>query len=168
MKKIILLSICFAFAYADGGVKNYDIVERSIYFVIFVGILYYFLANPIKNAYKARIEAIASRLQKIEDKLKDSKLQKDMAIKKVEETKLNTQNYIQTAKTEAKIVCERLEEETKHEILNLQKSSNEQKEFEKRKMVKSTVNEILNEIFDENSVKFDQSELVNLVIKKVG
>ncbi len=168
MKKIILLFSLIAFSYADGGAKNYDIIERTMYFIIFAGILYYFLADPIKNAYKARIEGIASRFQKIEDRLRDSIIQKESAIKKVEETKNNIQSYIETAKVEAEILCKKLENETKLEISNMRKSLEEQKDFEKRKMLKNAVSEILNEVFDEESMKFNQSELVNLIIKKVG
>ena len=43
-----------------------------------------------------------------------------------------------------------------------------QKEFEKRRMVKSVVGEILNEIFASDSVKMDQSELINIMLKRVG
>ena len=65
---------------ADGG---YDIVPRTINFIIFAAILYYLIANPVKNAYKGRIEGIAARLDNIEQKLKESKAKKDDAIKRV-------------------------------------------------------------------------------------
>ena len=157
--KILLLLFPFVLM-ADGG---YDIVPRTINFIIFAAILYYLIANPVKNAYKGRIESIAARLDNIEQKLKESKAKKDDAIKRVEEAKAN-----ETARKEAFLISERIKEETMQEIVNLEKSFQDQKEFEKRRMVKSVVGEILNEIFASDSVKMDQSELINIMLKRVG
>lgn len=150
---------------ADGG---YDIVPRTINFIIFAAILYYLIANPVKNAYKGRIEGIAARLDNIEQKLKESKAKKDDAIKRVEEAKANADSLVETARKEAFLISERIKEETMQEIVNLEKSFQDQKEFEKRRMVKSVVGEILNEIFASDSVKMDQSELINIMLKRVG
>lgn len=162
--KILLLLFPFVLM-ADGG---YDIVPRTINFIIFAAILYYLIANPVKNAYKGRIEGIAARLDNIEQKLKESKAKKDDAIKRVEEAKANADGLVETAKKEAFLISERIKEETMQEIVNLEKSFQDQKEFEKRRMVKSVVGEILNEIFASDSVKMDQSELINIMLKRVG
>ena len=162
--KILLLLFPFVLM-ADGG---YDIVPRTINFIIFAGILYYLIANPVKNAYKGRIESIAARLDNIEQKLKESKAKKDDAIKRVEEAKANADSLVETARKEAFLISERIKEETMQEIVNLEKSFQDQKEFEKRRMVKSVVGEILNEIFASDSVKMDQSELINIMLKRVG
>ena len=69
---------------------------------------------------------------------------------------------------QAFLISERIKEETMQEIVNLEKSFQDQKEFEKRRMVKSVVGEILNEIFASDSVKMDQSELINIMLKRVG
>ena len=162
--KILLLLFPFVLM-ADGG---YDIVPRTIKFIIFAAILYYLIANPVKNAYKGRIESIAARLDNIEQKLKESKAKKDDAIKRVEEAKANADSLVETARKEAFLISERIKEETMQEIVNLEKSFHDQKEFEKRRMVKSVVGEILNEIFASDSVKMDQSELINIMLKRVG
>ena len=47
-----------------------------------------------------------------------------------------------------------------------QKAFEEQKEFETRKAKKDVVNEILEEIFDKNSINLDQNELIDIVHKK--
>ena len=162
--KILLLLFPFVLM-ADGG---YDIVPRTINFIIFAAILYYLIANPVKNAYKGRIESIAARLDNIDQKLKESKAKKDDAIKRVEEAKANADSLVETARKEAFLISERIKEETMQEIVNLEKSFQDQKEFEKRRMVKSVVGEILNEIFASDSVKMDQSELINIMLKRVG
>ena len=150
---------------ADGG---YDIVPRTINFIVFAAILYYFIANPIKNAYKGRITGIAARLDNIEQKLKDSKAKKDDALRRVEEAKANAASLVETARKEAVLISERIKEETRQEVANLEKRFQDQKEFEKRRVVKSVVGEILNEIFASDSVKMDQSELINIMLKRVG
>ena len=150
---------------ADGG---YDIVPRTVNFIVFAAILYYFIANPIKNAYKGRIAGIAARLDSIEQKLKDSKAKKDDALRRVEEAKANAASLVETARKEAVLISEHIKEETRQEVANLEKSFQDQKEFEKRRMVKSVVGEILNEIFASDSVKMDQSELINIMLKRVG
>ena len=165
MKSKILLLLCPFVLMADGG---YDIAPRTINFIVFAAILYYFIANPIKNAYKGRIAGIAARLDNIEQKLKDSKAKKDDALRRVEEAKANAASLVETARKEAVLISDRIKEETRQEVANLEKSFQDQKEFEKRRMVKSVVGEILNEIFASDSVKMDQSELINIMLKRVG
>ena len=165
MKSKILLLLCPFVLMADGG---YDIVPRTINFIVFAAILYYFIANHIKNAYKGRIAGIAARLDSIEQKLKDSKAKKDDALRRVEEAKANAASLVETARKEAVLISDRIKEETRQEVANLEKSFQDQKEFEKRRMVKSVVGEILNEIFASDSVKMDQSELINIMLKRVG
>ena len=109
---------------ADGG---YDIVPRTINFIVFAAILYYFIANPIKNAYKGRIAGIAARLDNIEQKLKDSKAKKDDALRRVEEAKANAASLVETARKEAVLISERIKQETRQEVANLEKSFQDQK-----------------------------------------
>lgn len=155
------------FASAHGG-TNYDIVERTLNFLLFFGILFYFIAKPLKQMYQDRINGIASKLETIQEKLKASKIKKDEALKRVEEAKINASNLIETAKKEALNLTAKVKKESEQEITNLEKSFKEQKEFEERKMTKQVVNEILTEIFDNNSLKVDQKELVNIILKKVS
>lgn len=48
---IIFLLPLYAFG-ASNGSGEYDIIPRTINFLIFVAILYYFVATPFKNFYK--------------------------------------------------------------------------------------------------------------------
>lgn len=169
MKKIYLFLSIPLFAMAAGsGEGGYDIWFRIFNFLVFAGILYYFAATPIKNAYKGRIEGIASKLDNIQKKLHESKTKKDDALRRVEEAKNNALSLVETAKKEALILTDKIKSETNQELLSIEKSFQEQKEFEKRRMVKSVVGEVLNEIFESDSLKIDQNELVNIVLKKVG
>ncbi|AII15302.1 ATP synthase, F0 complex, b subunit [Campylobacter iguaniorum] len=170
MKKYLslLLVPAFMFASTPAGEPDYDIVARTINFVIFAGILYYLIAEPVKNAYKGRINSISARLESIQDKLRASKAQREDALRKVEEAKSNANELIQTAKKEAEHLVAKINAEAQNELNLLEKSFEEQKSFEERKIVRSVVNEVLEEVFAGDTLKIDQNEFVNLVLKKVS
>lgn len=165
MKKMLILLPIFCLA-ADG--HNYDIVERTLNFLLFFGILAYFIAKPLKQMYLGRIDSIANRLESIEEKLRLSKSKKDEMIRKVEEAKINAANLIQTAKKEADLLCQKVKTDSQNEILNLEKAFAEQKDFEQRKMTRAVVSELLGELFSQDSLKVDQNEFINIILKKVG
>ncbi|WP_432264847.1 F0F1 ATP synthase subunit B [Campylobacter gastrosuis] len=163
----VLLFLLPVFALAQDG-ANYDIIERTLNFLLFFGILLYFIAKPLKQMYLNRITGIANRLESIAVKLRESNNKKDDAIKRVDEAKINAASFVETAKKEAVLLAEKIKKDTKNEILNLEKSFKDQKEFEERKMTKAVVSELLNEIFDDKNLKVDQKELINIILKKVG
>ena len=62
--------------------------------------------------------------------------------------------------------AEKIKSSTEQEISNLQKSYDEQKDFETRKIAKEVTSEILEDVFAQSGVKFDQDKLVQIVEKK--
>lgn len=170
MKKIIFLFCFFVpvaiFASAHDGPKDFDVIPRTVNFVIFFGILFYLLKNPIKKAYNDRINSIASRLDAIQNILKESKLKKEQAIKDLEIAKNQASEFIEIAKKEAINAEIKLKENTELEIRQIKKNFEEQKDFESRKVTKTIVGEILDEIFDKNSIQLGQNELIDIVQKR--
>ena len=71
-------------------------------------------------------------------------------------------------KKEAVNLAAKVKKEAQNDIANIEKGYKEQKEFEERKMTKGVVNEILSDIFSSDSLKVDQKELVNIILKKVS
>ena len=71
MKKYMFLTLFPILAFAEGHGTNYDIVWRTINFLIFFGIMYYLLKGPLKAAYENRINSIASRLEANQNLLKE-------------------------------------------------------------------------------------------------
>ncbi len=75
MKKIVLLSLLMVpailLASGDAESSRYfaqtgretDFLPRVFNFVIFAALLYYLLANPIKNFFKGRSEGIAAAVK---------------------------------------------------------------------------------------------------------
>ena len=62
----------------------------------------------------------------------------------------------------------KIEKDTQNEIAILEKSYEEQKDFEERKLVRAVVSEVLDELFASDAMKIDQNELINLIMKKVS
>ena len=92
MKKYLFLTLLPILAVADGHGTNYDIVWRTINFLIFFGIMYYLLKGPLKAMYNGRINAISARLEANQNLLKESKERKEQA--KKEEAKMNVMGEI--------------------------------------------------------------------------
>jgi len=171
MKKYLFLFIVPAFVLASGGhdgVKDYDVLWRSINFILFFGILFYLLKGPAKAAYQGRIDGIASRLEANQKILKESAARKEQAKKDLQDAKVQGAALIETAKKEIVFAAEKIKNATEQEIANLQKSFDEQKSFEARKIKKEVVSEILDDVFASDDIKFGQDKLVKIVEKKVG
>lgn len=164
---IIFLLPLYAFA-ASSDSREYDIIPRTINFLIFVAILYYFVANSFKNFYKNRIIKISSKLDEIQKKLLESKAKKLDTMKKLEEAKANATAALVAAKKEAEILAQNIKKETQDEMDLLQKHFEEQKDYELRKMEKELVSDILNEIFADPNMTLKQSEIIELIMKKVS
>ncbi len=164
LKILILLSPLALFA-SDGGT---DIVPRTINFLIFAAILYRYVATPIKNFFKGRSDEIVNTLKSIQQKVEESKKAKEEALKKLEESKILAKSLVEDAKKEAELIVNKIENDTKNELELLDKYHQERQEIEKRKMVKTVVAETIGSLFSRDIQTFDNSELVNIVMKKVA
>lgn len=165
--KYILFLLSPTLLLASGGGET-DILPRAINFIIFAAILYYLLADHVKVAYKGRIAGIADRLDSIQTKVKESFNAKENALSKVEVAKSSAKTLIETSKKEAQLLVDKVQSDTKQELLNLEKAYQEKIEIERRKMTREVVNSVLDEIFAEDAVSLDKEELVKIVMKKAA
>lgn len=169
MKKIL-----FVFAFlpsvilASSGGGDYDIVPRTINFLIFAAILVYLLKNPAKNFYNNRIAKISSRLEDIQKRVLDSKNKKLEMIKQLESAKKEAANAVEFAQKEAEILTQKIKEDTKNELLLLERYFEEQKDYEQRKMQKEVIASILNQMFDAKENALSQDEILAIMLKKVS
>ncbi|WP_299546545.1 F0F1 ATP synthase subunit B [uncultured Helicobacter sp.] len=147
---------------------NYDIIERTINFVIFFSLVYYFAADAIKNTFKARRDDIANSLAKIQEKLQESKKAKEKARNQLEEAKQVARDIIETAHKESKIIAQKVEEATKIEIENLVRQYNDHIAFEQRKAEKLIVDEVLSEFLNKDSIALSKDVLVKSLLKKAA
>ncbi len=164
---LLLLLPVFLIA-GEGDENTTDIFPRLINFLIFAGILYYLLADKIKTYFKDRELEVADKLASIQDKLKESKNEKEMAVKKITEAKESAKSILEVAKKEARQINDKIKKDLHQSIENLQKGHDERVEVEEKKMTKIVVGEIVDEMFKEENFKFENEDLLNIVKKKVA
>ncbi len=156
--------------FASGGEahEGTDIVSRTINFLIFAAILYYLIAKPLKEFFVGRREEIASRLESVQKKVQDTKVLKEEALKELEEAKANAKSLVETAHKEVELLSEKYKKDFELELKNLEKGYEERMEIERRKSVRDSVSEILNELFKDGGIKLDENSLVNILLKKAA
>lgn len=170
MKRIILLGLALApvALLAQEGAVETDIVQRTVNFIIFAGILWYLLADKIKAFFADRTASIQAELDKVQDTLKASQDKVDDAAKKFEEAKTLAAEIVETAKGDVDSVKQKIAEAVDAEIANLDKGFDEKIKVETSKAKRQIVSEVLDELLSSDNVSLTQDELVNIVIKKVA
>ena len=171
MKKILILGLALAplalLASSEGAVET-DIVQRTVNFIIFAGILWYLLADKIKAFFADRTTSIQAELDKVEDTLKASREKVDDAAKKLEEAKILAGEIVEAAKNDIDSVKQKVIEAVEAEIANLDRGFDDKIKVETSKIKKQVVSEVLEELLSSDNVSLTQDELVNIVVKKVA
>lgn len=164
---LLLPAVLFASGAVEGEGKT-DIVPRVINFAIFASILYYLIAKPLKDYFTGRTTEIADRLTSIQDKLKESKDEKEQALQSVKDADESAADIIETAKKEAEILSDKVAQNLKKDLENLQKSHDDRISVEKKKMSRGVVNEVIDEMFDSKKISLKNDDFLNIIKKKVA
>ena len=165
---LLLLAPIVLLASSGEGSGQTDIFPRTVNFLIFVSIMYYYVAGNLKEWYFSRKNEIATKLDSIQVKLKESNSKKEMAVAKVEEAKVNAKNLIETAKKEAVLLSEKIAQEADVELSNLEKAFQDRMAIEQRKMQREIISGVLDEMFKEGAITLGDDEMVKIVNKKVA
>ena len=181
MKKIILLALVIvpAILLANEGHseesryllqtgRESDFWPRVINFTIFASILYYLLANPIKEYFTGRSEGIANQLKEIEAKLQAAQDEQKAAQVRLEESTQKASEIVEDAKKEAEILVEKIYAASESELLVMEKQLEEQISLEERKAIREAIDEVLNENISANDIAVDESKVVEVISKKVA
>jgi F-type H+-transporting ATPase subunit b len=86
LKVLIALIFSSGILYASEDTQT-DIVPRVVNFLIFASIIYYLLADKIKEFFKNRKDEISAKLESVQVKVKESKKRREDSAIKVEEAK---------------------------------------------------------------------------------
>jgi len=182
MKKIILLSLLIlpAILLASGDVegeasryliqtgRESDYFPRVINFTIFAALLYYLIANPIKDFFKARSEGVATQLNEIEEKLQAAKDEKKEAQARLKANEKRAEEILSDAKTEAKILAKKIATSSENELALLEKQLEEKMTFEERKSAREAIDEVLSENITTDDINLDETKVVDIISKKVA
>ena len=170
MKRFLLLGLALApvalFASSEGA--ETDIVQRTVNFIIFAGILWYLLADKIKAFFANRTLSIQAELDKVQETLKASQDKFSDAQKKLEEAKKIATDIIEGAKADIDSVKQKVATAVDSDITNLNKNLDEMMKVETSKAKKQVVAEVLEELLSSENIKLTQQELANIVLKKVA
>ncbi len=171
MSKIVLTMLMITtYAFASGGGEHAgtDIVQRTVNFLLFVGLIWYLVAEPIKNYFTSRSQGIADELQKVQDKLNESIALKKEALAKITEAEKFAQELAETSKKENKILNDNIMKQCEVDLENLEKQNATLMEFEQRKMVRGVVEDVLSDVLSQSSESFDKEAMANVILKKVA
>lgn len=169
MKLKVLIALIFSsgILYASEDTQT-DIVPRVVNFLIFASIIYYLLADKIKEFFKNRKDEISAKLESVQVKVKESKKRREDSAIKVEEAKKLAAEIVSTAKKEANFISENISKSLDSDIENLEKHHREQIELEKRKMTREVVAEVLNEMFEDGAITINEKEFTNIIAKRIA
>jgi len=181
MKRIVLLALVIvpAILLANEGHseesryllqtgRETDYWPRVINFTIFASIIYYLMANPIKEYFSGRSEGIANQLKEIEAKLQAAKDEQKIAQERLEESTKKASDIVNDAKKEAEILVSKIATACDSELEVMEKQLQEQISLEERKAVREAIDEILNENISASDIAVSESKVVDVISKKVA
>jgi F-type H+-transporting ATPase subunit b len=145
-----------------------DIVQRTVNFILFAGLVWYLVGEPVKNYFTSRSQGIADELKKVQEKLDESIALKKEALTKIAEAEKFAEELANTSKKENKIIHDGIMTQGEVELENIAKQALSKREFEERKMVREVVEYIVNETLNQSADSFDKEAMANVILKKVA
>lgn len=170
MKKFLLLSLLSltpVALFASEGAET-DIIQRTVNFIIFAGILWYLLADKIKAYFADRSLGIQAELDKVQENLKASAKKVEDAQAKLEEAKKLAAEVLDGAKADVDSVKAKVASAVDTEIEHLNKNFDEKIKVETRKAKKEVVEQVLETLLKSDNIALSEDELANIVLKKVA
>lgn len=169
MNKILLLLLTVStYALASSGEAGTDIVQRTVNFLLFAGLIWYFVAEPAKAYFSGRSQGIADELQKVKDRLNESDNLKKEAHAKVVEADKFVKDLVESSKKEYKIINDNIIAQCEVDLENLTSQQKSVMDFEQRKMVRSVIEDTVSSLLADASGDFDQEAMANVILKKVA
>ena len=163
---MLMISTCALASSAEHA--DTDIVQRTVNFLIFAGLIWYLVAEPVKSYFAARSQGIADELQKVQDKLNESIALKKDALAKISDAEKFAEELAVASKKENKILNDNIMKQCEVDIEILSKQHVALMEFEQRKMVRTVVEDVINEVLSQSSDGFDKEAMANVILKKVA
>ena len=151
---------------AEGG--STDIIQRTVNFLLFAGLVWYLVAEPMKAYFNARSQGVADELKKVQDKLNETIALKKEALAKISDAEKYADALAISSKKENKVINDNIMVQCEVELENLAKQNISVTEFEQRKMVRTVVENVLNEVLSQSSDSFDKKAMADVILKKVA
>jgi F-type H+-transporting ATPase subunit b len=153
---------------SEAGHGETDIVQRTVNFLLFAGLVWYLVGEPAKAYFASRSQGISGELKKVQEKLEESITLKKDALVKISDAEKFARNLLVSSKKENKVINDKIMNQCDTDLEIISTQSVSFKEFEERKMVRSVVEDVLNETLVQSSESFDKQAMVNVILKKVA
>ena len=170
MSRILVITLMistFAFA-SDAEHAGTDIVQRTVNFLLFAGLVWYLVAQPVKNYFAARSQAIADDLKKVQEKLNESILLKKEALARISTAEKFAEELVKSSKKENKIINDNIMIQCDFDLETVSKHHKSLVEFEQRNMIRNVVEGIVRETLSQAADSFDRKAMANVLLKKVA
>lgn len=172
MSRILVFMLMIStYALASSGSAEHagtDIVQRTVNFLLFAGLIWYLVAEPAKNYFASRSNAIADEMKKVQDKLKESVSLKKEVVAKVTAAEKFAEELAISSKKENKILHDAIMTQCDADMEVIAKQQVVLMEFEQRKMVRDVVENILSDVLSQSDSSFDKEAMANVILKKVA
>jgi len=168
---LVFMLMMSTYALASSGNAEHagtDIVQRTVNFLLFVGLIWYLVAEPAKNYFASRSQSIADEMKKVQDKLKETASLKKDALAKVSAAEKFAVDLAVSSKKENKIINDNIMTQCDADIETMVKQQAVLIEFEQRKMVRSVVEDTLKDVLSQSDDSFDKEAMANVILKKVA
>ena len=152
----------------DVTMFNSDFFYRVFNFTIFAGVVYYLVANPIKEFFVGRSEGIANRLKEIEEKLQATKDATKEAEENLLKSEAKAREIVADAGNEAKLLSTNIADKNEATLSMMEKQAVEKQALESKKATRATIDNLLNDGFDNDDITVDEAKVVSLISKKVA
>ena len=163
----ILIAAVPSFLFSSENIET-DIIPRTVNFLIFAGIIYYLLADKIRNYLNERTSSIQMQLDEVQKKVEESKKQLETARVDLENAKNLAASLIRDANIEVSSIRDRIAKGFENEIITLSKNFNDKVELETRKMKREITEEIVIELLNDQAAILSQDGLEKIILKKVA
>ena len=107
-------------------------------------------------------------MKKVQDKLKETGALKKEALAKITDAEKFAEELAISSKKENKILNDNIITQCDTDLEILAKQQITLMDFEQRKMVRSVVEETLDEVLSQSSDSFDKEAMANVILKKVA
>ncbi len=148
-------------------ISQTDIIERSLNFLLFAGILWYFLAKKLRSFLHSKSLEISKRLEEIQAQLKVSKENKKKLLKELEQAKEKAELIISDANKEAYTITQKYELQTKMDVENLIKNSKALMDLEVKKIKRELVESVFEDLRESKKVSFNVQDCVNILKQRL-
>ncbi len=166
---LVLLLMMSTFALAsETSHSETDIVQRTVNFLLFAGLIWYLVGEPVKNYFVSRSQAIANELKKVQERLNESTILKKEALAKISDAEKFAEDLAVSSKKENKIINEKIISQCELDLEIMSKQAISLRNFAQRNMIQDVVEDVLKETLAQSSSDFDKEAIVNVILKKVA